>query len=69
MDINLEFDPSVATAPAAFKVALTAAADYLDALITDPITVNIAVGWGDPKSAVDNFCSGKDLSFEEDSRH
>jgi hypothetical protein len=22
-----------------------------------------------PKSAVDNFCSGKDLSFEEDSRH
>jgi len=23
----------------------------------------------DPKSAVDNFCSGKDLSFEEDSRH
>ncbi len=47
MDINLEFDPSVATAPAAFKVALTAAADYLDALITDPITVNIAVGWGE----------------------
>jgi len=47
MDINLEYDPSVNSAPAGFKIALTAAANYLDSLITNPITVNIAVGWGE----------------------
>lgn len=47
MDINLVYDPSVASAPPAFKTALTAAADYLDSLIVDPITVNIQVGYGE----------------------
>ncbi len=47
MDINLVYDPSVSVAPSGFTVALTYAAQILDHLITDPITVNISVGWGE----------------------
>lgn len=47
MKIDLVFDASVSNAPAGFSTALTAAADYLDNLIADPITVNIQVGWGE----------------------
>ncbi len=47
MDLNLIYDSSVASAPAGFQTALTAAADYLDRIILNPITVNIAVGWGE----------------------
>jgi hypothetical protein len=44
---NFVYDASVANAPAQFKQALTLAAESLGALIRDPITVNIAVGWGE----------------------
>jgi hypothetical protein len=37
MQINLIYDPSVDTAPAAFKTAMAAAADFLDQLIVNPI--------------------------------
>lgn len=47
MQINFVYDPSVATAPAAYKTGLQAAADYLDNLIKDPITLNVSVGWGE----------------------
>jgi hypothetical protein len=47
MDINLIWDSSVAGAPAAFKTAMVAAANFLDNLIVNPITVNIQVGYGE----------------------
>jgi hypothetical protein len=40
MQINFIYAADVAGAPAAFKTALAAAASYLDALITNPVTEN-----------------------------
>jgi FG-GAP-like repeat len=47
MNINLIWDSSVAGAPSGFETAVTYAADALDSLLSDPITVNILVGWGE----------------------
>ena len=47
MQIILNYDSSVASAPSGFQQTLTAAADVLDALITNNITVNIQIGWGE----------------------
>jgi hypothetical protein len=44
---NFTYDASVASAPAGFEQALTIAADDLAALIRDPITLTIEVGWGE----------------------
>lgn len=45
--IDLLFDASTASAPAGFKTQIIQAAQYLDAIFTDNITVNISVGWGE----------------------
>ena len=47
MQINLIWDSSVNAAPAGFEPAIVTAANAIDALITNPITVNIQVGWGE----------------------
>ena len=49
MQIILNYDSSVASnaQEAAFKQALTVAVDNLDTLITNDITVNVGVGWGE----------------------
>jgi hypothetical protein len=47
MQINLSYDSSTAGAPAAFFTAMNYCAQYLDNLITNNITVNIDVGWGE----------------------
>jgi hypothetical protein len=47
MQFVFNYDPSIANAPAGFLSALAAAASYLDALITNPITVTVNVGWGE----------------------
>ena len=47
MQINLVNDSSANFAPAGFTAALNVAAQFLDALIINPITVNIEVGFGD----------------------
>ncbi len=47
MEINLSFDSSVTLAPSGFVTAMDRAAQELDALITNPITVNIDVGYGE----------------------
>jgi hypothetical protein len=47
MFINLIYDPSVNNAPAGFKTALNVAAQFLDNLFSNPITVNIEVGFGE----------------------
>jgi hypothetical protein len=47
MQIQFIYDASAASAPAGFSAALTYVAEVLDALITNPITVNINVGWNE----------------------
>ncbi len=45
--INLTYDTSVATAPAGFKAAMAAAVQYLQNQFSDPVSINIAVGYGE----------------------
>ncbi len=47
MNINLVWDSSVINAPEGFKTAMQFAATTLDGLITNNITVNINVGYGE----------------------
>ncbi|MDR3529599.1 MAG: NF038122 family metalloprotease [Rhodopila sp.] len=47
MQIDFIYDPSTSSAPAGFTAALAYVAGVLDALITNPITVNIKVGWNE----------------------
>jgi hypothetical protein len=61
MQINLNYDSSVNAAPAAFKTAMAAAASFLDALILNPTTVNIQVGYGEDGNGA--FPIGGNLSL------
>jgi hypothetical protein len=76
MLINLEYDPNALAAPQSFRDGVQAAADILEAAIYDPITVNIAVGYGEydyggPEyTPLSNFSlggvnSGIDVSYPE----
>jgi hypothetical protein len=47
MQINFSYDSSTSSAPAGFTAALDYVAGVLDALITNPITVTIEVGWNE----------------------
>jgi hypothetical protein len=47
MNINIQFDASADNAPAGFKPAVLAAVQLLDAQFTAPVTVTIAVGYGE----------------------
>src|SRR5215471_12102258 len=44
---DVTYDPSVATAPAGFIPAFADAIDFYQSTYTDPIVVNINVGWGE----------------------
>ena len=44
---NLDWDSSVATAPAGFMTDVIAAAQYLESQISDAVTINIDVGYGE----------------------
>ena len=45
--INITYNSCVANAPAGFTSAVTAGIQYLESQFTDPITININVGWGE----------------------
>jgi hypothetical protein len=45
--INVSFDASVASAPAGFTTVVNAVVNYLQSQFSDPITINIAVGYGE----------------------
>jgi Ca2+-binding RTX toxin-like protein len=45
--IDISYDASVANAPAGFKTAVAEAVQYFESQFIDPITVNIAVGYGE----------------------
>jgi hypothetical protein len=44
--LNLIYDSSVDTAPIGFKTSLNSLVSFLQSTFTDPVTVNIAVGYG-----------------------
>jgi hypothetical protein len=45
--ISVTYDSSVNSAPAAFKTAFAAAVQFLENTYTNPITINIDVGYGE----------------------
>ena len=46
LTINVTYDSSVGSAPAGFKTAVTAAVDFLEHAFSNPVTINIALGYG-----------------------
>ena len=71
MIINISYESSANSAPAGFKTAIAAAAQYLGSLYSDPITVNIQVGYGDnngmpvPFGATVGFSGGMGLTYAQ----
>ena len=51
MIINVSFDASVSSAPAAFTTAVNEVVQYFENQFTDPITFNVAVGYGEVNGA------------------
>ena len=47
MDINLSYDSSVGSAPPEFIDGVAAVAAFLESNFSDPVTINIAVGYGE----------------------
>src|SRR5690242_2292896 len=45
--INVSYDASVASAPAGFKTAVDAVVQWFESHFSDPITINIGVGYGE----------------------
>ena len=45
--IDATYDSSVSSAPAGFKTAFQDAVNYFDATFSNPVTVNIDIGWGE----------------------
>ena len=45
--INISWDSSVQSAPSGFTAGVLAAVQYLESQFSDPITINIAVGYGE----------------------
>jgi autotransporter passenger strand-loop-strand repeat protein len=51
LKIDISYDSTVADAPAGFKTTVAAAVDYLESLISTPITITIDVGYGEVNGA------------------
>jgi hypothetical protein len=47
VQFNLTFDPSVNSAPAAFKTTVEAVANFYASQLTDNVTVNLNIGYGE----------------------
>ena len=64
MLINISYAISVNSAPAAFKTAINAVVQYLQAQFTDSITINIGVGYGEINGQpLDSGALGESESF------
>ena len=47
MNINLIYDSSTTNAPAGFAAAMNYVVNFFDTVFTNPVTITIAVGWGE----------------------
>ena len=52
MDIDISYDASVSAAPSWFKTAVNYAVAQMDALIANPITLNVTFSWGQENNNV-----------------
>src|SRR5438874_5511277 len=44
---NITYDSSVNSAPAGFTAAVSYVANYYSSMFSDPITINLDIGWGE----------------------
>ena len=72
MDIQVTYDSSAASAPSWFQSAVSYVVAQYDALVTDPITVKIDVGWGEENgngiqagAVANNQSNGTYLSYAD----
>ena len=70
MDIQVSYDSSAASAPSWFQSAVSYVVSQFDALITNPVTVKIDVGWGEENgkaintgAVADNQSNGTYMSY------
>ena len=61
LTINVDYDASVANAPAAFKTTVAAVVSFLESQFSTPITITIDVGYGE----IDGSSLGSDLGRSE----
>jgi hypothetical protein len=62
--INIQWDASVAAAPAGFTAGILAAVQYLESQFTDPVTITINVGYGEiGGSALEAHALGESASY------
>ncbi len=64
VNINISYDNSAATAPSWFQSAVNSAVSFMDALITNPITVNVTFSWGEENNnAIKAGTAGQNQSY------
>ena len=64
LHINVTYDASVANAPAAFTTVVAAAVQWFQSHFSDPITININVGYGEVGGqTMTSFALGRSLYF------
>ncbi|MGY4503357.1 hypothetical protein ACVWYH_007314 [Bradyrhizobium sp. GM24.11] len=64
MIINVSFDASVSSAPAAFTTAVNEVVQYFEDQFTDPITFTVAVGYGEVNgTALDQGALGQSITW------
>jgi FG-GAP-like repeat/FG-GAP repeat len=61
--LNISYDASVNSAPAGFRTGVGAVAQYLQNNFTDPVTVNISVGYGEVNGQSLGGALGESLTF------
>ena len=61
--INVAYDASVNNAPAAFKADVAAVVSYLESQFTDPVTINIQVGYGEVNGQTMSSAIGQSMYF------
>src|ERR1700750_919399 len=44
---NIAYDSNVNSAPAGFTAAVSYVANYYSSMFSDPITINLDIGWGE----------------------
>ena len=47
LQFNITYDSSVSSAPSGFTQAIAYVANYYASVFSDPITINLDVGWGE----------------------
>jgi hypothetical protein len=64
MILNLIYDASVANAPSGFTAELNAAVSFFQSTFYDPVTVNIAVGYGEVEGqTLDASALGSSITY------